>query len=326
MSQGIRLQISLGCAILLGIPGKVHAQEPIPKNFNSYVVRAVEELSNKSLGQGYDIRNAFTHDVKYGDRIIRSSKPPLTMCVAGVAEVIVTAINLYVEETGDREPYSYLPADSWNRMRPKDIRSHIWVSHQLDSYGTADAIVTFGIGRRVKFSELEPGSFVNINRTNKSGHAVVFLSYVDKNGNNLPAYSQDVAGFRYFSAQGVGQKPGAGLGYRVAFFTYSDNKKICPDSVPDGTKRDCGVIYSLSQKMLNTGYMLYPKRWDSNTRDRNLQALANGLYKQSRSRGPGFMGLPSTLNQSKFMYRIEKQDTMQLNPVFMHANETTDDE
>lgn len=304
----------------------VRAHAAPTDGMNAYVLRAVDKLYKESPSKGYHINKAYSKEIAYGGGVIRPSEPPLTMCVAAVAEVLVTAINLYVAETGDTSPYAFLPTDGWNRMRPRDIRSHIWVAPQLDAYGTADAFVTFGIGRRVRFSELSPGSFVNLNRINKSGHAVVFISYVDRAGNNVPTYSDAVAGFRYFSAQGVGRNPNAGFGYRIAFFTHSDGTRVCPDQTADGTKRDCDVIYKRDQRFLNTGYLQSPKHWNAVQRDTNLKALAKGLYKQSRSRGPEFLGFPSSMSETEFYSKLEEADTLQLNPNFENANRTTDDQ
>lgn len=312
--------IAVGCSPL------VSAQVSTKDTFNDFILEAVDELAHSSSGLGYDRHKFFSRPIKYGNGEIRANSPPLTMCVAAVAEVMITAINRYVKKTGDRYPYEYLPASSWNRMRPSDIRSHIWVDHRLDSYGTADALVTFGIGKLVKFSELQPGAVVNINRTNRSGHAVIFMNYLDKEGGMLKAWSPEVAGFRYFSAQGQGRKPNAGFGFRAAFFE-KPGQKSCPVLRDKTMLRDCGVIFSHGQDMLNTGYVLHPSKWKENAkkRDENLAALRQGLYKRSRSRGPGFMGLPMNQSWSAFQRDIERKDTMEINPKFENANVTTDD-
>jgi hypothetical protein len=247
------------------------------------------------------------------------------MCVAAAAEVITTAINIYVKETNDKTPYNQLPVEGWNRMRPTDIRSHIWVDSHLDSYGTADALVTFGVGRRVPFSDLTPGSFVNLNRRRPnmkpSGHAVVFLAFLDKDGKELSSYGDNVAGFKYFSSQGSGNSPGAGFGFRYAFFNKPNNEEYCPNL--DGARRhDCGVIYSKSQKMLTTGYMLHPSKWNAEVKARNLTDVVAGIYAQTRSRGPGYINIPNgdTLTFDEFSSQLQDQDTMSLNPIFNDAN------
>lgn len=297
----------------------------MPNAFNEYILKAVADLNQHYPSKGYDINKAYTHDIAYDSGTVKASQPALTMCVAATAEVIITALNLYVKETGDKSVYAYLPVTSWNRMRPKDIRSHIWVDPKLDAYGTADALVTFGIGKRVKFSELEPGSFVNINRLNKSGHSVIFIGFIDSKGDVLPVYSDKVMGFKYFSAQGSGTKGDSGFAYRYAFFAKDNNKPFCP-TLPAGKRRDCQIIWSTGQKYLNTGYMLMPSVWDAAQRDKNLHEIAQGLYKQTRSRGPSALpGISDTLSLADFLKAIDTKDTMILNPVFKASNVTTDE-
>ncbi|NRP85222.1 hypothetical protein GFPCMMHI_01107 [Ensifer adhaerens] len=309
-------------SLLSGYCEDARAAEP-SDSFNKYILEAVQQLAHDYPSEGYDISKAYTHNIPYGSGVIKASEPPLTMCVAATAEIMITAINLYVKETGDKTPYTYLPPETWNRMRPTDIRSHIWVDPHLDAYGTADALVTFGIGKRVKFSELTPGSFVNINRTNKSGHSVTFLGFLDAQGNELPSYSDKVAGFKYFSSQGKGHNGDAGFAYRYAFFAKPNSTPVCP-TLPPSKHRDCNIIWSTGQKMLNTGYVMMPSKWDAATRDKNFKAILAGFYKQNRSRGPDFLGLSKNLTETQFKDAILKTDTMQINPVFLN-NMTTDD-
>jgi hypothetical protein len=297
---------------------KCRAEE---QNFNNYIMKAIDQLEKSQyIRKGYDIHLAYTHKIPYDGGFINPSGPPKTMCVAAVAEIIITAINTYVAETNDQSPYSYLPPAEWNSMRPIDIRSHIWVDPRLDSYGTADALVTFGIGKRAKFGELTPGSFINLNRTNKTGHAVVFIAYLDEHGKELTGNPNldSIAGFKYYSAQ---NRNTHGLGYGYAFFSNKNGRSYCP-ALEGGLSPDCGVQYSISQKLLNTGYMTPPKLWDKETRDQNLKEAVAGLYVQTRARGPLlFPGLPSDLSLDDFAKALEGQDTMTLNPLYENDQE-----
>jgi len=229
---------------------------PVPSRyFNRYILKAVAHLTKNWGLLGYDINKQLTHPIDYNK--LGTLKPTgngLTMCVSGSLEVMITAFELYSKETGDQKVYQFLPFDSWNTLRDTNIKAHIWVNSKLNSYGTADAIAKFGIGENVKFQNLEPGSFININRTTGSGHSVTFLSFIDIKGQDLPKYSDKVAGFRYFGAQGRRIKGQGGFSYRHAFFS----KNGCPE-VP--YQRDCNVIFSDSQKLLNTGMMLDPSDW-----------------------------------------------------------------
>jgi len=225
--------------------------------FNSYVLKAVNYL-NKNYGlKGYNIKAVLTHDIDYSDQgVIKATKPPQTMCVAAAMEVILTAYQIYSQETGDYSPYKYLPKSSYEKLAVDDIKGHIWVNHDFNSYGTADALINFGMGQRVKFESLKPGSFVNINRTTNTGHAVVFINYLNNKGEEQNYYNDSVIGFKYFSSQGGSEAGKGGFSYRYAIFS----KYGCP-ALSGDKQRDCNVIYSENQKYLNTGMMLSPKNW-----------------------------------------------------------------
>jgi hypothetical protein len=224
--------------------------------FNAYVLKAVDYLYANYRLLGYDIHSVLTHDIpysKYGT--ITATHAPLTMCVAAQMEVILTAYDIYSKETGDYSIYDYMPKSSFEGLNIEDIKGHIWVNPDFHSDGTADALINFGMGERRTFETLQPGDFVNINRTTNTGHAVTFIGYIDQNGKVLPKYGPAVIGFRYFSSQGQKTAGQGGLDFRNAVFSQYG----CPDTVP--LKRDCNVIYSADQKLLNTGSMLAPKYW-----------------------------------------------------------------
>lgn len=131
----------------------------------------------------------------------------------------------------------------------------MWVNHgDIDSGGTADALRHFGMGMNVPFEELVPGSFVNINRTTGSGHAVVFLAFIDANGNETATHNSNVIGFKYYSAQGSSSPGYGGMSYRYAIFSDYG----CPSMA---VQTDCNVIYSLNTDYLNTGVIYHPDYW-----------------------------------------------------------------
>ncbi|MBU1430774.1 thrombospondin type 3 repeat-containing protein [Myxococcota bacterium] len=235
----------------------LRVDEPIPTGpgyFNDYILAAVDELATHYALLGYD-SSVLTHDIPYGDHgTISRSGGARTMCVAAVLEVILTAMNLYAEQTGDDSVFDFLPQRSWERLGANDFKAHVWVNHELNSGGTADALRNFGMGEVVPFEALTPGSFINLNRTNGTGHAVVFLAYLDIEGNELPAYSEAVIGFKYFSAQGGYEVGAGGLDFRWAVFD--------PYGRPEMPgRRDATVIESNDQRLLNTGVMWSPDRW-----------------------------------------------------------------
>jgi hypothetical protein len=229
---------------------------PAPEYFNEYVLKAVDYLNANYGLLGYDISSILTHDITYSTYgVITARHAPLTMCVAAQMEIILTAFEIYARETGDYSVYDYLPKHSFEGLSVTDIKGHIWVNPAFNSNGTADALINFGMGERRTFENLTPGDFVNINRTTKTGHAVTFLGYIDQTGKVLPKYDATVVGFKYFSSQGRAAAGQGGFDFRDAVFSQFG----CPDNMP--YKRDCNVIYSDDQKLLNTGTMLSPKSW-----------------------------------------------------------------
>jgi hypothetical protein len=220
--------------------------------FNTAILESVAAIATDWPNKGYDIKSYFTHPLSYGaDGLVKANHPPKTMCVAAVTEFILTALAAWYKNTSNQEPFQKLPVTSWQGGTKRDIRGHIFMYEGFNSNGTAHALSRFGIGRQVHFAELEPGGFINLNRA-KSGHACVFLGYIDGNGNDVAAYGPTVAGFRYFSSQG--HDPG-GFGYRWAFFDGH-----CP-ALPEGKLRDCGVIRSDNPKLLCCGHMIAPEHW-----------------------------------------------------------------
>jgi hypothetical protein len=243
---------------------------PHPNGFNDQILAAVSTINSDWSGRGYDINSYFTHDLSYGPHCcIPANHAPLTMCVAAAVEVIVTALNAWYAKTNDRKPFDKIPLRSWRGGSKRDIRAHIFMYDGLGSNGTAHALERFGIGQQCLFSELQPGDFINFNRGNGTGHACVFLAFLDASGNDVSSFGSNVVGFRYFSAQGKGL-PDAGFGYRWAFFDGH-----CPPSLPAGKRRDCGVLRSDSPQLLCCGYMFDPSNWpDSPAIDTRLHEIA----------------------------------------------------
>ncbi len=227
---------------------------PAGTYFNDWILSAVDYLWANYRLLGYDSA-VLTHDIPYGDTgLIEASGGARTMCVAAVMEVILTAMNLYAEDTGDDTVFDFLPEQSWETLHDNHIKAHIWVNHSLGSGGTADALENFGMGEFLLFEDLTPGSFVNLNRTTGTGHAVVFLGYLDLAGNIYETWNPDVVGFYYFSSQGGYDVGAGGLDFRYAVFSDYG-------APPMPGKRDLNVIYSTDSDYLNTGKMYHPDGW-----------------------------------------------------------------
>lgn len=246
---------------------------PKPELFNEYVLKSVELLNAKYGKLGYDINSELTHDVAYGKyglikkkykgKVNEAPNYGKTMCVAAAMEVILEAMNIYASETKDQSVFDFLPKRSWEGYTINDIKAHIWVNPKppFKAYGTASALASFGMGEMCKFKDLKPGGFIGLNRTGGSGHAVVFICFLDIHGNEFVEYHEGVVGFKYFSSQGSSVVGAGGLDYRYAYFAPHQ-----PAAFTDGRRRDLGVIKSDNQMYLNCGHMWHPSRWDKSVR------------------------------------------------------------
>jgi len=226
--------------------------------FAPYMVEATDWLYENYGLLGYDSA-VLTHDIEYGDYglIEKTSPDGKTMCVAAVMEIILTAMQLYAEDTGDQSVWDYLPIRSFQYLGAGDLKAHLWVNYgDIDSGGSADALRHFGMGMNTPFEDLVPGSVININRTTGTGHAVVFLAFLDIDGNEYESYPSgvEVVGFKYFSSQGGFEVGAGGLDYRWAIFSDYG----CP-TMPG--KRDCEVIWSEGQYLFNRGVIYHPSQW-----------------------------------------------------------------
>jgi hypothetical protein len=74
------------------------------------------------------------------------------------------------------------------------------------------AVEMLGIGERVDVEKARAGDFLQFWRTNKSGHSVVFLGWIEEGGERV--------GFRYRSSQGSTK----GIGDRVEYFAGVEGK------------------------------------------------------------------------------------------------------
>jgi hypothetical protein len=224
------------------------------ETFNAYLLKAVTRLAEQYGLLGY-ADAALTHDISYGSQgLIKATSPPRTMCVAAVMEVLLTAMQIYAEEKKAPSVFDFLPIKSYQSLSSSCIRAHLWVNHTINARGSADAARHFGMGMTVPFKELTPGSLINLNRTNGTGHAVVFLAFIDVKGKELATWSPAVVGFKYFSSQGGYEAGSGGLDYRYAVFDQHG-----APAMP--YKADLHVIDSDDQLYLNTGIVYDPSLW-----------------------------------------------------------------
>lgn len=312
--RGIGVEISKGWnrrTVLAGAAAGLLGPVPAAAaaySFNRYILKAIDKIAAERAKGGYDLSCAFTRDLTYGDDVVHASpsgKNPSTktMCVAGVAEVMIEAINLYAAETHDESPYEKLPASTWTSGRVNALRPYMFLQPDIrniygykrgdtpqsknkttgETYfslarGTGHALSIFHVGEEVAFSALKPGDFVNLNRSTGSGHATVFISYIDRNNTHSTTYSNDVLGFQYFSAQGKG-KPDAGFAYRDAYFVGNAPPQTA------GRPRDSNVLKPTTRLWLDCGRMWMPSAWDTARALKEIRDRVNARIPAGPTRG-----------------------------------------
>jgi len=322
--------VASSAAAALGPPfaTAAHSASCADQDFNRYIKMAVQGILKDRTGGGYggpkekDTSYAFTRNLAYGAPDAVPQYPAMakraehfehaTMCVAGVTEILIEAINCFMSDK-DRCPkeldlYKTVPVDMWKSGTIDKLRGYLFMQADVHniwrrpvgqvpvipvkradgtvkkydavSRGSAHAFHIFNMGEELPFSALKRGDFLNLNRVKGPGHATVFWSYIRQSGGRFvhaPTWSADVVGFEYFAAQGPKwPKQGGGFAFRDAYF----------DKAPRGDAgniQDPGrIIRSSSQLLLNTGRLWSPERWNPGKARDDINALV-----RSRMAGSG---------------------------------------
>lgn len=269
-------------------------------DMNKYILQAVDYMVKNVSGRGYDINSTFTEDLRYGNHCcIPASNGGKTMCVAAVAETIIRSFGIYATSTGDNTVFSKLPESHWRNGRLIDIRAHLFQYREANSRGPGDAVSRFGIGEEKKFNELSPGDLVSFARLNGTGHSVVFLGYIDRDGTVAAKYSSSIVGFKYFSAQGK-NRPDGGVGYRNAYFAQGASAR-CPSYA--NNPADCGLIKGA---YLNAGRIWEPAAWKVSE---SVSTLIENYKQRAKAMNP-------ELTKDALDFAVEMQFTKELEPVY----------
>jgi len=253
-SRCLFIVLSLYCAI----------SNAASEDMNRLIIASSELMVRTVAGRGYDRGSSFSEPLVYGQNTLQPSNSGKTMCVAAVAEAVIRAMQAHSEETGNKRMYSDLPIVHWTKGALGNLRAHLYQYEGANSRGPGDAFERFGIGEKVPFEKLLPGDLLAFSRR-KSGHAVVFLGYLDRQGKSIDVFDASrVVGFRYMSSQGQGL-PVSGIGYRNAYFLGVQGPYRCDRNV-----EDCGVLRRPSD-YLNGGRLWIPERWKTAEAARRLR-------------------------------------------------------
>ncbi|MFJ3483248.1 hypothetical protein ACIPL1_07660 [Pseudomonas sp. NPDC090202] len=228
-------------------------------DYNEKIMTTVKWIEKNKSGLGYNLGSRYTEDLKYGDYTFRSTGGTSTMCVAAIFEILIRSITDAKDAEGRLVSSAILKGQVLNGSKALNIAPYAFQYASLTtipeykrkfSAGIGDAFVLFGMGKYVNFQRAKSGDFVYFNRTSGTGHAVIFINYLDSQG-KITKNANESIGFRYFSAQKNGTN---GMGYRDAFFGS------CPKVDTDYVK-DCSLIKSDSRAIFAISRLDDPKEW-----------------------------------------------------------------
>lgn len=183
--------------------------------FNHYVIQLI---NNNSLypkngtypycweyyGQNCGAHWGMIHDVTYAGEVYFPGGGDC-FCSGHTLELFLRAYKLWQEQNNipQSHPFTvgsnYLPPEDVDPYR-RGIFYQYWQGFGIaDTASSADAFEYFGIGESLNENEWDramPGDFVNLSRSNGTGHAVIFISWIRENG--------EIVGIRYYGCNSSG--------------------------------------------------------------------------------------------------------------------------
>ncbi len=181
-------------------------------DLNDYVLKAISTYQGKSypylLNTDYANYNGVTADIHYQDKLLlraHQSGNRASHCVGITFEVFFRAMQARNAEVG-------LSQDGFNRMTFSKLQDFmlLWYAAQgpKETSNPAYAIVKYGLGRQIDdWEAAKAGDFIDFSRTNGTGHSVVFINWLRRDG--------DIVGLRYWSSQAST----GGIAYKEEYFS-----------------------------------------------------------------------------------------------------------
>ncbi|BBO34819.1 hypothetical protein [Lacipirellula parvula] len=189
-------RIILTCGLLmLWSPGLAPLQAAQPAKPGDDVVAAAREIPDGGT-YVWAGESGVPHDIRHDGALILKAQKKGTFCSGFTFTVAMEAAR-------DRGLLRGKSADAVRQFQQEWYGS----SEEAAERQCALAVERLGIGHEVKsLDEVQPGDFVQIWRTNKTGHSVLFLEWVREGG--------EAVGIKYRSSQ----KSTDGVGDRVEYF------------------------------------------------------------------------------------------------------------
>jgi len=184
-----------------------HAVDPVAVDlppFNRMVLELLRRYPTDGT-HGYHWPKDSSYDgssrdvMMWGRRVLRGEPERRTFCCGLTLEVFLDAWQQWVA----------LNPDAAAALQPRhfdDFRKD-WFVREVRGAGPAEALVGRGIGRIVPYDEARPGDFLQLWRTNDTGHSAIFLGWIRN-----PA--EEIVGVNYWSSQ----KNTNGIAERFEYF------------------------------------------------------------------------------------------------------------
>ena len=163
--------------------------------FNAEIMSAVKNFGSASYKwKGYGVTRTITYKGKtlaYPYKIPGDPKI-YCYCVGATFQVYMTAFENWDKKNGKTGSLKGLSAS-----QAESVRKIWYIVKTSYEKGVQQALTQYKLGKAIpKWSDAQPGDFVQFWRNNKSGHSAVFSSWKYTNGK--------ITGLTYFSCQGGG--------------------------------------------------------------------------------------------------------------------------
>lgn len=192
---------------------------------NSYVLNVIATYQVGKypylLNNDYQNYNGVTEDLYYNGRLLAKAHPSgnrASHCSGITFEVFFKAMQERNRKLG-------LSPDDFNGMTFAELKDFqlLWYVAAGDKKNSnlAVAIEKYGLGKQIhNWEEAKSGDFLDLSRTNNTGHSVVFIDWVrDENG--------EIIGLHYWSSQASTN----GIAYCTEYFTYSGKGTVMPEHI-----------------------------------------------------------------------------------------------
>jgi hypothetical protein len=191
-------------------------------DLNDYVLKAIAGYRGKDypylLNTDYANYNGVTTNIHYQDKLLLKAHPSgnrASHCVGITFEVFFRAMQARNAEVG-------LSKDDFNRMTFSELQDFmlLWYAAQgpKETSNPAYAIVKYGLGEQIHdWKEAKAGDFIDFSRTNGTGHSVVFINWLRRDG--------AIVGLRYWSSQ----ESTGGIAYKEEYFSTENRGGILTD-------------------------------------------------------------------------------------------------